>query len=87
MGDGNMRRAAEQLLREARAMVAAYPSPTAPAVEPIRPLPDDAGGEQALARALANLRDEMALVRAGTAGGVVVLADEIACVERELERR
>jgi hypothetical protein len=84
MGITELREACEQLLTQARAMLAAYPDAAA---MPISPPPADGTAWPVLATALRRLRDEMVLVRAGTAGGVVVLADEIACVERELARR
>ncbi|WP_439628877.1 hypothetical protein [Gemmata sp.] len=72
-----------RLLAEARALREAFPDA---AVVPGRAVPDvpdgEAGPEGALWRALRCLRDEVALVRAGAAGTVVVLGDEIACVER-----
>jgi hypothetical protein len=84
MGEMEMRAAGEQILTQARAMLAAYPDAVA---MPISPPLADGTAWPTMAAALRRLRDEMVLVRTGTAGGVVVLADEIACVERELARR
>jgi hypothetical protein len=86
MGDTDMRQASEQLLTQARALLAAYPDAAALLGLPVRPLP---GGDQgsAFRAPLRHLRDEMVLVQEGKVGGVGVLADEIACVERELARR
>jgi hypothetical protein len=79
-----MRQAGEQLLVQARAILAAYPDAAALQGLPVHPLSADGTGWPALAAALRYLRQEMLLVRAGQAGGVGVLADEIAFTERQL---
>jgi hypothetical protein len=80
-----MTTAGRQLLTEARSLRASFPDPVAVGSVAISPLPD--GAEYpALAAAMKHLRDEMLLVRAGQAGTIGVLDDEIAIVESLLAR-
>lgn len=74
-----------RMLGEARALRAAFPDAGAMGALPVSTLPPAAAGEAAgataLRAALGYLRDEMLLVRAGKAGSLTVLDDEIAHAE------
>jgi hypothetical protein len=87
--DVNELRTMTRMLNEARALRAAYPDAEAMRALPVGALPAESpGGDaaSALRAALGYLRDEMLLVRAGRAGNLIVLDDEIACVEGLLPR-
>jgi hypothetical protein len=73
---------ADRLLDQARRLWAAWPDSDALWAVDIGTPP--AGDPGPAATALRYLRDEMLLVQAGTAGGVGVLADEIAHAEAVL---
>jgi len=81
MGECELRAMAERLLREARALRAAFPNVDAMRVAVGEGAAVPPGGA-ALRAALRYLRDEMAVVRDGRADSLVVLDDEIANVER-----
>ena len=71
------------MLCEARALRTAFPDAEAMRGLPIGDLPPEGSGEGAaeLRAALAYLRDEMLMVRAGRARDLTVLDDEIAYAE------
>jgi hypothetical protein len=77
-----------RMLREARALRAAFPDANAMGDLPVSALPPESPneGDEVIEyrTALRYLRDEMLLVRAGKADDLTVLDDEIACVERLL---
>lgn len=80
-----VRRMGSGMLADARAIRAVYPDEAAMRGVDIGPAP--AGGEPpTLAAAMKYLWDEMGLVRAGRAGTLAVLDDEIANVESLLAR-
>jgi hypothetical protein len=85
MNRDEMRTMKMQMLGEARALRAAFPDADAMRELPVSALPRPSAdeGEDIIAyrAALGYLRDEMLLVRAGRAGDLTVLNDEIACVE------
>jgi len=79
------RRSGSGMLADARALRAAFPDEAALRGVEIGPAPT--GGEPPeLAAAMKYLWDEMGLVRAGRAGTLAVLDDEIAHVESLLAR-
>lgn len=80
-----MRALAAQLLGEAGALRAAFPDPSALRAVAVSHVPPDGG--DALLAALGYLRDEMLLVRDGTAGTLAVLDDEASHVRRVLAGR
>lgn len=75
--------AGQQLLDHARAVRAAYPDAAAMQALAVTPLPTGTGWPD-LRAAMRYLWQELALVQAGGSGGVGVLDDEIANVERLL---
>lgn len=81
-----MRNTGIRMLREARALRAAFPHVDAMCGMTVSAVPAVPHGANAAAgeyhAALRHLWDEMLVVRAGQAGGLTVLDDEIACVER-----
>jgi hypothetical protein len=86
MSRDEMRDVSVRMLGEARALRAAFPDAGAMRELPVSAIPaatgDEGEDEAAYRDALGYLRDEMLLVRAGKADSLLVLDDEIACVER-----
>jgi hypothetical protein len=77
-----------RMLKEARTLRAAFPDADLMRDLPVSALPrrspDESKEMSEYRAALGYLRDEMLLVRAGEAENLVVLDDEIACVENLL---
>jgi hypothetical protein len=86
MNRDEMRTMGTRMLHEARALRAAFPDTDAMRDLPVSALPrrspDESEEMSEYRAALGYLRDEMMLVRAGKAENLIVLDDEIACVER-----
>ncbi|VTR93567.1 unnamed protein product [Gemmata massiliana] len=82
MDPGEILTSGGHMVSEARAIRAAFPDVAAMTALPVSALPPKASGDSEARKALGYLRDEMLLVRAGTATDLTVLDDEIANVER-----